>query len=53
MQDPRTRIISLQQRIATLKVQRKSTADAEMKLRDEVTKQLRKENREDRKRRVA
>lgn len=44
------RISSLKSRIATLKAQRKSTADAEVKLRDEVTRQLKRENRADRKR---
>ena len=47
------RIISLKARIASLKAQRKSAADAEAKLREEITKQLRRENRDDRKRRVA
>ena len=48
-----TRIISLKARIAALKAQRKSAADAEAKLRDEMTRQLNRENRADKKRRVA
>lgn len=53
MPDPHTRIIRLRERVAALRGQHKNAEVAEHELKMEVTRQLNRENRQDKKRRVA